>query len=40
MILGAGVLEGREDGIANIFDHLFFFFYKNGVYHKESSHFG
>lgn len=26
VILGAGVLEGREDGISNIFDHLFFFF--------------
>lgn len=26
MILGAGVVEGREDGISNIFDHLFFFF--------------
>ena len=40
MSLGAGVVEGREDGISNIFDHLFFFFYKNSdVYHKEFKSF-
>ena len=41
MILGAGVVEGREDGISNIFDHLFFFFTKTVMFIiKNSSHFG
>jgi len=44
VILGAGVVEGREDGISEIFDHLFFFFFflqKHCMFIiKISSHFG
>ena len=43
MILGAGVVEGREDGISDIFDHLFFFFFfftkTLHVYHKDLKSF-